>query len=315
MQALGHYYRKAIFRQNVEWLVGEARAVFTYEGTSFDVDCNAPAAEEIDRLCRALAQGLDPAEVPVSFGEFAGHAAELIDAFDRYGFLTEADPARPRDAITGEAFWREVEAFSHRAKSKFRPVFYDALRAGRVRREHLIRYATEYYHIVRCGPQIIAGALPHATDGGTRAVLEDFLSSELGHDRLLLRALEAVGTSKEAAEGSLPLPETFAVISALQVAADQEPLTFKAVVFLMEEPSPEFHDAFVKACGHVGLSSEFWTPIVKHAGINDEGDHGNISALLLSHVEAVGAEERLVVLKQLATLIELLVKFEEALLR
>ncbi|HKC64201.1 MAG TPA: iron-containing redox enzyme family protein, partial [Pyrinomonadaceae bacterium] len=300
---------------NVEWLVGDARAVFTYDGTSFDVDCNEPAAIEIERLCRALAQGVDPTELPASFGEFASHATELVDTFDHYGFLTEASPAQPHDVISGTVFWREVEAFARRAKTNFRPVFYDALRSGRVHKEHLIRYATEYYHVVRCGPQIIAGALPHATDAGTRSVLENFLTSELGHDRLLLRALESVDVSSDVMQKSLPLPETFAVISALQVAADQEPLTFKAIVFLLEEPSLEFHEALIHACKQAGLEPEFWTPIIRHAGINDEGGHGNISARLLSHVEVVSVEERLVVLKQLATLIELIVGFERALLR
>jgi hypothetical protein len=104
------------------------------------------------------------------------------------------------------------------------------------------------------------------------------------------------------------------LISGLQVLADQEPLSFKALVFLLEEASPEFHSAFVTACKQSGLCPDFWQPIVSHADINDTGDHGSISKRLLSQVKAVTTEERLVVLKHVATTIESLIALERAIL-
>jgi hypothetical protein len=92
-------------------------------------------------------------------------------------------------------FWQEVDAFAHRAKVKFRPVLYQTLREDVVGRNALIRYATQYYYVVRAGPQIIAGVLPHASDPVTRSILEEFLVSELGHDKLLTRALESAGVN------------------------------------------------------------------------------------------------------------------------
>ena len=59
MSAASHYYRKAIFRSGVEYLVGDKRAVFRYDMTSFDIECNRAAAEEIAQLCSSLAEGLD----------------------------------------------------------------------------------------------------------------------------------------------------------------------------------------------------------------------------------------------------------------
>ena len=115
-------------------------------------------------------------------------------------------------------------------------------------------------------------------------------------------------------EGLLPLPETFAVLSSLQVLADQEPLTFKALIFLLEAPNPEFHKAFVAACQQAGLNPSFWKPIIDHGMINDIGEHGSISARLLARIECVSVEERVVVLKHVVTMIENLVAFERALL-
>jgi Iron-containing redox enzyme len=311
-----HYYQRAAFRPGVEYLIGDTRVVLSYRDVvSFDIDCNKAASGEIARLCRALEEGIDLTNGLPRFDQFAPYADDILQALDRYGFLTETAPPEAGRTISGAAFWTEVAAFVERAKVKARPILYEALRSGRTSRAQLIRYAKEYYHVVRAGPGVIAGSLAHAGDRATRGILEQFLASELGHDKLIASALASVGITEAEIDRALPLPETFSIISALQVAADQEPLTFKALVFLMEEASPEFHQAFVSACDYEGLPTAFWRPITDHAGINDEGAHGSISQRLLAQVEAVTREERCVVLKQAMTMIENLVALEHALLR
>lgn len=315
MSTFVSYYQQPAFRPGVEYLIGDTRVVLSYgDVVSFDIECNKAAAAEIARLCRALEEGLYLTNGLPQFAEFAPHAHDILEALDRYGLLTETAPAEPGRTISGTAFWAEVAAFTERAKVKARPILYEALRSGRASRTSLIRYAREYYHVVRAGPGIIAGSLAHAGDRTTREILEQFLASELGHDKLIASALDSVGIGEAEIDRVLPLPETFSIISALQVAADQEPLTFKAIVFLMEEASPEFHRAFVSACEYEGLPASFWGPITDHAGINDEGAHGSISERLLAQVEAVTQEERCVVLKQAMTIIENLVALEHALL-
>jgi hypothetical protein len=309
-----HYYEKLAFRPGVEYVIGATRAVFTYDLLTFDVELNEPAVVELDRLCAQLRAGLSTAGIATEFREFAPHVWQLLETFDRHGFLTEVGGPTAQQTISGTAFWKEVEAFSTRAKVKFRPVLYEALRGGAVSKASLIAYAREYYQLVKAGPQIIAGALPHAHDWDTRKILERFLRGEIGHEALLISSLESVGVGAEEIDASTPLPETFALISALQVLADQEPLSFKALVFLLEEASPEFHEAFVAACGVHGLGQSFWQPILDHAGINDDERHGSISEQLLEHVELVTVEERLVVLKHVATMVESLVAFEHAIL-
>ena len=316
MTVAAQYYRKAAFRPGVEYLIGDTRVVLRYRDVvSFDIDCNKAASHEIARLCGALDQGLDLTDGLPQFDEFEPYAGEILWALDRYGMLTETAPPDRGRLIGGSAFWAEVAAFVERAKVKARPVFYEALRSRRTSRAALIRYIQEYYHVVRAGPAIIAGSLAHAADPETNAILQQFLSCELGHDRLIAVALASVGITEAEMVRSLPLPETFAVISSLQVAADQEPLTFKALVFLMEEASPEFHQEFIAACEYEGLGRAFWEPVTQHAAINDEGAHGSISERLLARVEAVAPEERTVVLRQAMTMTENLVALEHALLR
>jgi Iron-containing redox enzyme len=310
------YYQQPAFRHGVQYLIGDTRIVLTYRDVvSFDIDCNKAASREIARLCQALEEGLDLTDGLPQFAEFAPHALDILQALDRYGFLTETAPSEAGRTISGAVFSTEVAAFVERAKVKARPILYEALCSGRASRAALIRYAREYYHVVHAGPGIIAGSLAHASDRTTREILEQFLASELGHDKLIASALASVGIGEAEIDRVLPLPETFSIISALQVAADQEPLTFKALVFLMEEASPEFHQAFVSACEYDGLPAAFWGPITAHAGINNEGAHGSISKRLLAQVEAVTQEERCVVLKQAMTMIENLVALEHALFR
>lgn len=309
-----YYYRSVGFRSGVEHVLGDTRAVFTYDLTSFDVEMNEAAANEIERLCTDLRTGLPADQIAGRYPAFAPFVWDLLEAFDRYGFITEVAKDEDRHAVPGSAFWRQIEAFSNRAKIRFRPVLYQALLARDVSRQSLVRYALEYFHLVCAGPRIIAGSLPHENNGATRDLLETFLRQEVGHDQLLLQSLAAVGVSESQARESLPLPETFALIAGLQTLADQEPLSFKALVFLLETANSEFHRAFVDACSEVGLDEAFWAPIVLHAGINEDGDHGSISERLLDQVELVSAEERNVVLKQVATLIESLIAFERAIL-
>lgn len=308
------YFNKPAFRPGVKYLLSGSGGVFTYDQTTFEVECSTDAAGELAQLCERLKTGFQVSEANDLFGEFSPHASDVLHVFDRYGFLTESDPPRMEACISGSAFWREVSALAEKAKAAARGVFYPALLNRHASRGALVRYALEYFHVVRHGPRIIAGATAHVSDRETERLMEGFLRSELGHDKMLLQSLAAVGITEEIACEEGPLPETFALIASFQVWADQEPLTFKALAFLLEEGSATFHEAFVKACADKGLGEAFFAPIVRHAGINDDGDHGAISEKLLSLVEAVSTEERIVVAKHLSYAVEQLAALEYAIL-
>ena len=316
MNVSSTYYNSAAFRVGVEFLVGDTRAVFRYDSISFEVELNPAAAAYVEILCRDLndESGLVISAVAKEYGAFTPHVWEVLGALDKYGFLTEKDRHMAVVPLTGWQFWQQVEAFSFRTKQRYRPILYDALTRKNISRGALIRYAQEYYHLVKQGPTIIAGMLAHVGSARTKSMLTKFLIQEVGHERLLLQSLAAAGLSESEVTASIPLPETFSVVASLQTLADQDPLSFKAVAFLLEQASAEFHLALRDACEHVGLNEGFWSPIVRHAEINDDGDHGNISADLLSEVQSVDSEQRVVALVHVASLIESLVDLEHAVL-
>ncbi len=309
------YYDRAAFRHGVDVLIGDRRAVFTYDLVSFDVDYNEPSAPYVEQLCNALARadGVAPPTLSEDFGGFFEHAVDLLDTFDSLGFLTEVGRPRPDATVTGAVFWKQVRSFATTWQQRASPVLYPALASRAVPRGALLRYALEYLHVVKAGPAIIAGMLAHVDTPSTHARLTEFVVQELGHDRLLRRALSAAAVDP-AEQERLPLPETFAVISGLQTIADQDPLSFKCAAFLLEQANPEFHAALRDAAEATGLGHEFWGPIVEHSDINDDGDHGSISETLLADVEVVTIEQRRVALKHVAYLIDSLVALEHAVL-
>jgi hypothetical protein len=168
--------------------------------------------------------------------------------------------------------------------------------------------------VVRAGPKIIGSMLAHVSDPVSERVLQTFFQAELGHDELLMESLRSVGVDADSLPDLMPLPETFILTSSFQVWADQEPLTFRALAFLLEETNEEFHTKFASASRLKGLPEEFIQPILRHGGINDEGDHGAISETLLSTIDAVSVEERVNVCKHLTFVVDSLAALERAIL-
>lgn len=307
------YYRRPAFREGVRVEIDAERAVFGYGSISFDAEFSPAASALVTVLCERLAQGLDAAAIPALFGDFAPYAHELLRSFDRYGYLRESALTAP-DALDGALFAQQVTAFAERARGRAGSAFHAALVAGEVGARELVAYVAEYHHVVAAAPAIIGASLAHAHDPRRRAILERFLRAEFGHDRMLRRALLAAGTSAAEIDAALPLPETFAVVSMLHVLAAQEPLGFAACLFLFEEESAAFHRAFATAARAAGLPEGFVAPVLEHAHVNDAGDHGTITSELLSCFGPVSAEERIVVLKHVAILVESLAALERALL-
>jgi hypothetical protein len=127
MSTVIHYYRRPAFRPGVEYLIGETRIVFSYHDVvSFDIDCNKAASREVARLCRALEEGLDLTNGLPQFDEFAPYADDILQALDRYGFLTETAPPEAGRARTRTPHWTEAAVVLGRPRAKAHPVLNQA---------------------------------------------------------------------------------------------------------------------------------------------------------------------------------------------
>jgi hypothetical protein len=273
-------------------------------------------APGISRLFAHLKEGgLTVSELMERSPEIAEKIPPLLEELNRLRLLIESEQGQLDEVCSGAQLYRDVRRIADRTLERTaRSSFQRALLEERATREQLIGYALEYYWLVKEAPGLIGPALATARSRAERAVLQDFLKSELGHDRFLESALEAVGVTHGEMESHLPLPATFAMCAALGVYARQHPLSFKACLFLFERAQPEFIDAFDNRCRALGLPEKFHAPLRAHAGINEGYDHEDISRSLMVLEPVVDSETCNVVKRHVSLMAETLIQQEEEIL-
>lgn len=304
------------FRDGVRAEVGVAEAALVLGGQRCSFQFGQDDAPAVQRLFADLrAGGQTGAELGARAGGIAAHIPQLLQDFDALRLLIESDPARVALACSGAQLYREVRRLADRTVARAASsAFYDALVAGTASRAQLIGYALEYYWIVQSAPGLIGPALGTAHSAAERNLLQDFLKSELGHDRFLAGALKAVGITEQELECHQPLPTTLALCASLGVYGRQHPLSFKACLFLFERAQPAFIDAFDARCRALGLPDAFHAPLRAHADLNEDYDHEDISRALMALEPALDAESCTVVKRHVALMVETMIAQEHQIL-
>jgi hypothetical protein len=306
-----NFFERPRLRENVAIRVNDGGCVLRYREQEYELEL-APQTRADSVLLLELLQRGDRSfdELTRDVPALAGEVGTICRDLDRFGLITDAS-YRPVQAKRGAQFYRELARFIERVKRRYsaRP-YHEGLVAGTIGREQLIGYALEYYHIVRMCPGLLAPSLSHHESRKTQAILQEFFVSELNHDALIERSLSAVGVRRADLDRLVPLPMTFSVCCSLGVYARQHPLSFKAALFLFEEPDGVFNAAFKKRCDEIGLPPAFYDPIFEHATINDEGEHQHISEVLFGEVPCISDEEQIVVKRHAGILVESLILME-----
>jgi hypothetical protein len=276
----------------------------------------AHQAAAVSRLLTQLENGgLTTGDLAAQSPEIAEQIPALLADFDRLRLLVESDPIPVDGTRSGTQLYREVLRIADRVAGRLaKSAFYTALRDGVATRQQLIGYGLEYYWIVKTAPGIIGPALAVAHSADERALIQDFLKSELGHDKFLGEALTSVGVTPEELEAHQPLPTTFTLGASLGVYARQHPISFKASLFLFERAQPAFIDAFDDRCRALGLPETFYLPLREHADLNSEYDHADISRSLMALEHAIDLENCVVVKRHVSLLVETLIQQEEQIL-
>lgn len=308
--------RKPKFRDSVNAVVRSTEAEIFMGASQCAFEFSEGEAAGVSRLIAHLeAGGLTTSDLASQSPEIAEQIPALLADFDRLRLLIESD-SRPADGTrSGVQLYREVLRLADRVTGRLaKSAFYEALVGGRAAREQLIGYGLEYYWIVKAAPGLIGPALATAHYAEERALIQDFLKSELGHDKFLGEALTAVGVTPAELEAHQPLPTTFTLGASLGVYARQHPPSFKASLFLFERAQPAFIDAFDDRCRAVGLPEAFYLPLREHADLNSEYDHADISRSLMALEHAVDSETCTVVKRHVSLLIETMIQQEEQIL-
>jgi hypothetical protein len=295
---------------SITMTAGEVNLLLGSKTWSLSFDMSEQDA--VGRVFDMLQKGAPVGELIASNMSIADELTTLLHSLDEHRFLIESAQSSGHPAISGTQLYREIRRIVVRVIDKVaKSIFFNGLKSSQVAREQIIGYALEYYWIVKSAPGLIAPALAFANNPEDRALLQDFLKSELGHDRFLAKALRCAGLSDEQIESHMPLPATFALCASLGVYARQHPLSFKACLFLFEQAQPQFVDAFDQRCMELGLPEGFYLPLRAHADLNSDFDHEDITRDLMANVPLVSHEEAIVTKRHVAILAETLVAQED----
>jgi hypothetical protein len=307
---------KPRFRDAVSAVVGDTAAEISRGDRHCSFEFARFQRSAVSRLIGHLeAGGLTTADLAARSPEIAEEIPMLLVDFDRLRLLVESEARQTDPVLSGAQLYREVRRLGDRVLARVaKSAFYHALVDGGATRDQLIGYALEYHWIVQAAPGLIGPALATAHSTAERALIQDFLKSELGHDRFLRAALQSVGVTPLELDAHQPLPATFALCASLGVYARQHPLSFKACLFLFEWGQPDFVLAFDRRCQELGLPEAFYAPMRAHADLNTEYDHGDISRTLMEVEGAVDRETAVVIKRHVSLMIETMIRQEEQIL-
>ena len=238
-----------------------------------------------------------------------GNIPELLSNLEQRDLLIETQSKVTSQMMSGDRFYHDLCQFVDRHKQKFPPSpFTQRMIDGTITKHQLIGFALESYHVTHMCPRLLAPSIAKYESPATQQILQDFFVSELHHDRLIENSLKSIGIELEQIQRMQPLPMTFALCSSLGVFAQQHPLSYKAALMLFEQDDPTFHELFKQQCDVLGLPPEFYKPILLHASINEDGEHGDIAKLLFAEISYISPEEQLLVKRNMAIVLESMVK-------
>jgi heme oxygenase-like protein len=148
----------------------------------------------------------------------------------------------------------------------------------------------ENYHFLFRESWFDSPALSFPGNTKARVLMNAFYCEELGHDELLLGALESLGLTRADLFETVPLRQTMALCNALSSWARYDPLFFFSTLGPLEGKEVEI-DSFVTACERRRLPEAFVGPIRTHAQINKSGAHGQLARKIFDAIPAVSGAD------------------------
>jgi len=240
---------------------------------------------------------------------------DVDTSWDSSSLLYAEQIGAPDKAIAGRTLILAVEDLYNRlsAKSLQRNPFWRALvdRPKTVPDPVYHGMCIENYHLLCRESYFDSPALSFAFNRDLRHKFNEFYCEELGHDRLLLQSLMAVGLTEEVLFKSPPLRETMALCNALSYWARHDPLFFFTTLGPLEGGDVEV-DSYVQAAREKGLPDAFIQPIAAHANINKNSAHGLLTRELFESVSVVSVADSGRVLRQTALFIAMYDQFYSA---
>jgi hypothetical protein len=287
--------------------------VLARDGLEFAIEAEGSSAEELRGFLSRLDGTLRLEDIEVSLdASQRRRLATVLEDLDRHGLLDDVSAVHVR---SGAQVLLELEDLTNELmeKSINRNVFWTSIlgEPGKCPKSAFYGLAIENYHFLFRESLFDAPVLPFVASAKARNLMNEFYCSEYGHDELVLRALNAIGISREDAQDAMPLPETLALCNALSYWAANDPLFFFATLGVLEGKDPEV-DLFIEACEKNKLPPEFIGPMRQHSDINRKAEHGNLTRLIFAEIPFVDDETTARMRRQMHLFIEMYDDFYSA---
>lgn len=214
----------------------------------------------------------------------------IVDELDKHGLLRFGQPS---GLLGGKAAILELEDLTNRLlhESIYKNVFWINILDESIRVPENVLYGMciENYHFLFRESFFDSPVLSLPGSTRARGNLNAFYAEEIGHDKLLLKALQTIGVTSEELFDTMPLPETAALCSTLSYWARTDPLFFMSTLGVLEGKDLEV-DSYIQCCRRHKLPDAFVEPILTHAKINMKGEHGNLTRILFDGVNGIDPE-------------------------
>ena len=214
----------------------------------------------------------------------------ILSDLDECRLIHEAahQPGRS-DGMSGLqlAFHLEDRYFNHWKPANGETELTALLLDGDPGRDVIVGWSFEYYNVTKMAHDAIIALVPGSLGAIKRQAIE-FFNEEYRHDRLMLRALEALGFTAEQIDAAIPLPATQCLINMLSHWAKTDPLSYMASLFIYEGETADYAP-YTDALREHGMPDDFVRGQEVHNSINVDGGHGDESREFLGLIDFVSA--------------------------
>ncbi|APJ04668.1 hypothetical protein [Silvanigrella aquatica] len=129
-------------------------------------------------------------------------------------------------------------------------------------------------------------------------IVEDFISSERGHDALIQASITSLKKEFELpCPDNVIFPETKVAMELLKLSAMKSPLAFAIQVNSFEGLTKESSDIFIDIMKSSKRLEKSSSGIEKHELINKNEDHGNIGNIIASKICGINEQEMLLAIR------------------
>ncbi len=169
------------------------------------------------------------------------------------------------------AYQALVDAWNENVQLIQRSKTLELIASGRITRAQYAAVLRQIFHQTRENPQIQA-LVTMRFRGEERELVKTFLRhaiSEIGHDELARRDIEALGSDTSTLLQERPLPATFAVIaSVVYMIEHHDPIAYLGYLFHLEYTPTQLGARYMAALEQCGIPREAMSFLEEHSTVD-----------------------------------------------